>query len=72
MGTTIRYLGEMRIEQQELDEAGREAQEQLNELAMREYEQTGSLSSLPLSETVTAYEKVIETHVLRGHGKQKP
>lgn len=64
MGTTIRRLGEMQIEQQELDEEGRAAQERLNALAMREYEQTGALSSLPLAEAAAEYEKVIETHLL--------
>lgn len=64
MGTTIRRLGEMQIEQQELDEEGRAAQEKLNALAVREYEQTGTLSSLPLAEAAAEYEKLIETHVL--------
>ena len=64
MGTTIRRLGEMQIEQQELDEEGRAAQEKLNALAMREYEQTGTLSSFPLAEAAAEYEKLIETHVL--------
>lgn len=66
MGTTIRCLGEMQIEQQELDEIGRAAQEKLNALAMREYEQTGTLSSFKLSEAVAEYEKLIGTHVLDG------
>ena len=39
-------------------------QEKLNALAMREYEQTGTLSSLPLAEAAAEYEKLIETHVL--------
>lgn len=64
MGTTIRRLGEMQIEQQELDEEGRAAQERLNALAMREYEQTGALSSLPLAEAAAEYEKIIGTHLL--------
>ena len=64
MGTTIRRLGEMQIEQQELDEEGRAAQEKLNALAMREYEQTGTLSSRPLAGAAAEYEKLIETHVL--------
>ena len=55
MGTTIRQLGQMQIEQRELDEDGRRAQEQINQLAMREYEQTGTLSSARLCEAVTEY-----------------
>lgn len=64
MGTTIRQLGQMQIEQRELDEDGRRAQEQINQLAMREYEQTGTLSSARLCETVTEYERKIAAHVL--------
>lgn len=67
MGTTIRRLGEMQIEQQELDAEGRAAQERLNALAMREYEQTGALSSLPLEEAAAEYEKIIGTHLLDRH-----
>ena len=64
MGTTIRQLGQMQIEQSELDEDGRRAQEQINQLAMREYEQTGTLSSVRLCEAVTEYERKIAAHVL--------
>lgn len=66
MGTTIRQLGQMQIEQRELDEDGRRAQEQINQLAMREYEQTGTLSSVRLCEAVTEYERKIAAHVLPG------
>lgn len=64
MGTTIRHLGQMQIEQQELDEAGRRAQEEINALALQEYELTGSLSSKRLCEAVAEYERMIEAHVL--------
>ncbi len=66
MGTTIRHLGQMQIEQQELDEAGRRAQEEINALALQEYELTGSLSSKRLCEAVAEYERTIEAHVLPG------
>lgn len=66
MGTTIRHLGQMQIEQQELDEAGRRAQEEINALALQEYELTGSLSSKRLREAVAEYERTIEAHVLPG------
>ena len=46
------------------DEDGRRAQEQINQLAMREYEQTGTLSSARLCEAVTEYERKIAAHVL--------
>lgn len=64
MGTTIRHLGQMQIEQQELDEAGRRAQEEINALALQEYELTGSLSSKRLCEAVAEYERTIKAHVL--------
>ena len=57
-------LAKCRSNSRNWDEEGRAAQEKLNALAMREYEQTGTLSSLPLAEAAAEYEKLIETHVL--------
>ncbi len=64
MGTKIRRLGQMQIEQQELDEAGRKAQKELNDLVMQEYERTGVLTGRQLSEAVLEYEKSIQSHVV--------
>ena len=64
MGTKIRRLGQMQIEQQELDEAGRKAQKELNDLVMQEYERTGVLTGRQLSEAVLEYEKSIRSHVV--------
>lgn len=64
MGTKIRRLGQMQIEQQELDEAGRKAQKELNDLVMQEYERTGVLTGRQLSEAVLEYEKSIQPHVV--------
>ena len=54
----------MQIEQQELDEAGRKAQKELNDLVMQEYERTGVLTGRQLSEAVLEYEKSIQSHVV--------
>ena len=54
----------MQIEQQELDEAGRKAQKELNDLVMQEYERTGVLTGRQLSEAVAEYEKSIQSHVV--------
>lgn len=64
MGTKIRRLGQMQIEQQELDEAGRKAQKELNDLVMQEYERTGVLTGRQLSEAVLEYENSIQSHVV--------
>ena len=64
MGTRIRRLGQMQIEQQELDETGLKAQQELNDLVMQEYEKTGTLTGSQLSEAVTEYEESIKSHVV--------
>ena len=64
MGTRIRRLGQMQIEQQELDETGLKAQRELNDLVMQEYERTGTLTGSQLSEAVTEYEESIKSHVV--------
>ena len=64
MGTKIRRLGQIQIEQQELDEAGRKDKKELNDLVMQEYERTGVLTGSQLSEAVAKYEESIQSHVV--------
>ena len=48
MTTKITYIGDMPVEQQELDMHGEEARTRLNDLVLTEYEHTGTLTSVQL------------------------
>lgn len=63
MTTKITYIGDMPIEQQELDELGAAARDRLNDLVLAEYEQTGTLTSPRICEAVEAFESYAVQHV---------
>jgi len=56
METKINCLGGMQVESISLDKNADEAQKRLNDIAFREYEDVGSLSSLYIREEVSSYE----------------
>jgi len=63
MTTKITYIGDMPVEQQELDVHGKEARSRLNDLVLTEYEQTGTLTSVRLCEAVEAFETYAAQHI---------
>jgi len=63
MTTKITFIGDMPVEQQELDALGDAARNQLNDLVLAEYEQTGTLTSARLCEAVEAFETYAAQHV---------
>jgi len=63
MTTKITFIGNMPVEQEELDQLGDAARDQLNDLVLAEYEQTGQLTSVQLCEAVEAFENYAEQHV---------
>ena len=63
MTTKITFIGDLPIEQQELDEQGAAARDRLNDLVLAEYEQTGCLTSVHLSEAVEEFETYAAQHI---------
>lgn len=63
MTTKITFIGDLPIEQQELDELGVAARDRLNDLVLAEYEQTGRLTSAHLCEAVEAFENYAAGHI---------
>lgn len=64
MKTTVRTLDGLPIEEPVLDDEGLRRQRELSELAVQEYEESGTLTSQALNEKVIAYETEIAGHVL--------
>jgi len=64
MKTKVRKLDGLPIEEPMLDDEGLRRQKELAELAVREYEASGSLTGKALNEKVTAYETDIAGHVI--------
>lgn len=64
MKTKVRKLDGLPIEEPLLDAEGIKRQKELAELVMREYEESGRLTGVKLSEKVTAYETDIADHVV--------
>ena len=64
MKTKVRKLDGLPIEEPLLDAEGIKRQNELAELVMREYEESGRLTGVKLSEKVTAYETDIADHVV--------
>ena len=65
MKTTVRKLDGLPIEEPLLDDEGQRRQRELAERAVREYEETGTLTGGRLSEEVTAYETDIAGHLAK-------
>ena len=63
MTTKITFIGNMPVEQEELDQLGDAARDQLNDLVLAEYEQTGCLTSVHLSEAVEEFESYAAQHI---------
>ncbi|NLI54541.1 MAG: hypothetical protein GX417_09495 [Clostridiales bacterium] len=64
MKTIVRKLDGLPIEEPMLDDEGLRRRKELAELAVREYEESGSLTGKTLNEKVTAYETDIAGHVI--------
>jgi len=64
MKTKVRKLDGLPIEEPVLDDEGQRRQKELSELAVREYEESGSLAGQTLNEKVIAYETDIAGHVI--------
>lgn len=64
MKTKVRKLDGLPIKEPLLDEEGRRRQRELAELAVREYESSGTLTGKTLNEKVIAYETDIAGHVV--------
>ena len=63
METEITFVGDLPLEQQELDDAGVAARKRLNELVLAEYEQTGTLASDRVCEAAAAFESFAAGHI---------
>lgn len=64
MKTKVRKLDGLPIEEPVLDDEGQRRQKELAELAVREYEESGTLTGKTLNEKVIAYETDIAEHVV--------
>jgi hypothetical protein len=64
MQTKVRTFDGLPVEEPVLDDEGRRRQKELSELAVKEYEESGTLTGKQLNEQVTAYETDIAGHVL--------
>jgi len=64
MKTRVRTLDGLPIEEPVLDDEGLRRQKELSELAVREYEESGTLTGRALNDKVIAYETEIAGHVL--------
>ena len=64
MKTKVRKLDGLPIEEPVLDDEGRRKQRELSDLAVREYEESGTLTGATLNEKVIAYETDIAEHVV--------
>lgn len=64
MKTIVRTLDGLPIEEPVLDDEGLRRQKELSELAVREYEESGTLTGRALKDKVIAYETEIAGHVL--------
>jgi len=64
MKTTVRKLDGLPIEEPVLDDEGLRRQRELADLAVKEYEETGTLTGGRLNEKVVAYETDIADHLV--------
>ncbi len=64
MKTKVRKLDGLPIEEPVLDDEGLRRQRELSDLAVREYEESGTLTGGTLNEKVIAYETDIAEHVI--------
>ena len=64
MKTTVRILDGLPIEEPVLDDEGQRRQRELADLAVKEYEETGTLTGGRLNEKVVAYETDIADHLV--------
>ena len=64
MKTKVRKLDGLPIEEPVLDDEGQRRQRELADLAVREYEESGTLTGKTLNEKVIAYETDIAEHVV--------
>ena len=64
MKTTVRKLDGLPIEEPLLDDEGQRRQRELADLAVKEYEESGTLTGGRLKEKVAAYETDIAGHVI--------
>lgn len=64
MKTTVRKLDGLPIEEPLLDDEGLRRQRELADLAVKEYEETGTLTGGRLNEKVVAYETDIADHLV--------
>ena len=64
MKTKVRKLDGLPIEEPVLDDEGLRRQRELADLAVKEYEESGTLTGGTLNEKVIAYETDIAEHVL--------
>ena len=64
MKTTVRKLDGLPIEEPVLDDEGQRRQRELADLAVKEYEETGTLTGGRLKEKVVAYETDIADHLV--------
>lgn len=65
MKTTVRKLDGLPIEEPLLDDEGQRRQRELADLAVKEYEETGTLTGGRLNEKVAAYETDIAEHLVK-------
>jgi hypothetical protein len=64
MKTTVRKLDGLPIEEPVLDDEGQRRQRELADIAVKEYEETGTLTGGRLNEKVVAYETDIADHLV--------
>ena len=61
----IRMVGDMIVELPRLDRKGEEARRELNKLAYKTYEETGTIGGLKLCEAEAAFNEMAKDHLLK-------
>ncbi len=64
MPTQLRYVGDMPVEERQLDGAGEEARAELNARVLQSYEASGAMGGAKLREAVFEFETYAAGHVL--------
>ena len=63
MAITIKYVDGLPVEGPELDEEATRRREELTEMILKAYEETGSFSSPKICEAVSAFDAYAKDHI---------
>ena len=71
MGTVVRYVDGVPVEEKTLDVQGRMAQKEISDAIYRQYTETGELHSVKLCERLAEYEEYAGAHVSQDDGESE-